>query len=511
MTGTTYEPDRVERFRAVVARRLGLHFDDTRLGGLAEAFERCVGASGIEAESYLGRLERASAPPTDMRELVDALTVGETYFFRNIQQFRAFAEVVLPERLSARSADRTLRILSAGCASGEEAYSLAIVLRERLAASEASASITGVDINAAALERASRGIYSKWSLRETPPSVSQRWFQPVGREHALDSSIRAAVHFEERNLADEASGVWPSEMYDAIFCRNVLMYFTPDAAHAVVARLSRALVPGGYLFLGHAETLRGLSHDFHLCHTHDTFYYQRKEGPLQTAKEARLGAGASWPAADVSLAQPDWASTWIETVQRSAKRIQELSEHHDGSTVGGAPSSGALGPTLEVRRAMDLLERERFAEALALLGDLPCEAARDPDVLLLRAVLLTHSGELEAAEKVCSELRGLDEMSAGAHYLLALCREGAGDRKGAEEHDLVAAYLDPGFAMPHLHLGLLARRAGDVRGARRQLREALSLLDREEPSRILFFGGGFTREALMRLCRAELHAAGGDE
>jgi chemotaxis protein methyltransferase CheR len=104
----------------------------------------------------------------------------------------------------------------------------------------------------------------------------------------------------------------------------------------------------------------------------------------------------------------------------------------------------------------------------------------------------------------------LDELSAGAHYLLALCREGAGDRAAASHHDQVAAYLDPGFAMPRLHLGLLARRGGDREAARNELGQALVLLQREDASRVLLFGGGFSRDALIALCRAELIRCGGE-
>ena len=107
------------------------------------------------------------------------------------------------------------------------------------------------------------------------------------------------------------------------------------------------------------------------------------------------------------------------------------------------------------------------------------------------------------------ELLEVDELNAGAHYALALCREGAGDARGAIDHDQVAVYLDGSFAMPRLHLGLMARKAGDREAARRELGHALELLEREDPSRVLLFGGGFRREALLALCRAEFAACGG--
>src|SRR5207244_970508 len=122
--------------------------------------------------------------------------------------------------------------------------------------------------------------------------------------------------------------------------------------------------------------------------------------------------------------------------------------------------------------------------------------------------LLTNSGDLAEAERVCRHLLELDELNAGAHYLLALCREQAGDARAAVDHNQAAAYLDPGFAMPHVHLGLVARRGGDLETARRELEQAWVLLSREDPARILLFGGGFSRQALAELCRAELTACG---
>jgi chemotaxis protein methyltransferase CheR len=131
-------------------------------------------------------------------------------------------------------------------------------------------------------------------------------------------------------------------------------------------------------------------------------------------------------------------------------------------------------------------------------------------VLQLRALLLTQAGELARAEQACAELLCLDELNAGAHYLLALCCEGRGELGLAREHDRIAIYLDAGFAMARLHLGLLLRRSGDRDGARRQLADALLLLQREDTARLLLFGGGFNRATLVALCRAELVAAGAE-
>ena len=351
--------------------------------------------------------------------------------------------------------------------------------------------------------------------------MQARWFSKSGRDFVLDDSIRESVRFEERNLASPHGALAATDTYDAIFCRNVLMYFLPEVAQRAVARLRRALVSSGYLFLGHAENLRGLSHGFpSLPHPRHLLLpaARRRRAPRRTPRRASRAAGRalSQAACEEDGRGEDWAVHWVDGVNRSSARIQELSERAIGRRAPfgfGAYLACVVGADNDRARhvsgALALLERERFSEALDVLAGLPRERAPDADVLLLRAALLTHSGQLAAAEDACHELRGLDEMSAGAHYLLALCREGTGDRPGAVQQHQAAAYLDPSFAMPRLHLGLLARRAGDARSAQRELREALALLAREDASRILLFGGGFAREALTQLCRAELRAAGG--
>ncbi len=496
----------VERFRGLVGLRLGLHFEDSKLSQLADVLAGRLGNASLPCEAYLNRLQSADPPREELRALARELTVGETYFFRNPDQFRAFSEVALPDR--ARREPRPVRILSAGCASGEEPYSLAILLAERVEPSW-NASIRAVDLNAYALARAARGRYSAWAFRETPNEVQGRWFRQHGRDFVLDERPRRFVTFEERNLADADPELWQPETYDVVFCRNVLMYFTPRNARTLVERIGRSMTPGGYLFLGHAETLRGISQEFHLRHTHGTFYYQRSEtaGPLPTPR-AGSRAEASVDAGPV-LSAVAGAATWIEAIGRASDRIHFLAQASERGTAGSAaPAPPGGPPPWDLGSALELLRAERFGEALDIVQGLPAEAAARSEVLLLRATLLTHSGQLLEAERACKELLGVDEFNAGAHYLLALCAEGRGDTEGARHHDQIAAYLDPGFAMPRLHMGLLARRAGDRNGAGKDLAEALDLLRREDGARLLLFGGGFNRGALAALCRAELAACG---
>jgi chemotaxis protein methyltransferase CheR len=507
-------PDRLdlERFRAMIARRFGLHYDDGKLDYLADVLRQRAESSGTSSfGAYVERLASLPAMSDELRTLVEQLTVNETFFFRNADNFRALMEYVLPERIRHMSHQRRLRILSAGCASGEEAYSLAIAVREALPDLESwDVKIVGIDVSTAMLTKAAQARYSPWSLRATHEDVRRRYFRAEGRDFLLDPQVKAMVTFEERNLLEADPSLWRAASYDVVFCRNVIMYFTPEAMREIVQRLGLSLVPGGFLFLGHAETLRGLSQEFHLCHTHDTFYYQKRGADsVDTGEPSWAIRTNASPTADL----PDvigGAASWIDAIQLASERIAQLIERpsrgREQEPVHPHPAvqSWDLGLVLEAMR------QERFSDALELLSALPPESHGEPDALLLRAVLLANSGKLADAETSCARLLALDELNAGAHYVMALCREHAADTAGAIEHDRTAIYLDAGFAMPHLHLGLMAKRAGDDDGARHELSQALLLLAREDASRLLLFGGGFSRDTLVALCRAELRAVGGD-
>lgn len=503
-------------FQSAIAERLGLRFDDGRLTFLAEVLARRVQARRLSAGAYLAALVARLEASDELSALARELTVGETYFFRHADQFHAFRDVALPERLSARALSRSLRLLSVGCASGEEPYSLAILLRERGLEPGFEVAIQGLDLNPDSLAKAAAGLYSPWSLRETPADLRERWFTQEGRDFRLARALRDSVRFAQHNLIADAPTLLQKGATDVIFCRNVLMYFTPAHAVAIVARLARALAPGGFLFLGHAETLRGLSHAFHLRHTHNTFYYQRRDDEDHALDD--VTPERSWSSSASPALEPkgDWVGPWLDAVARSSERIRELGSNAMAPAAPvptPAPPSESYPPPPRDNRLeqpLQLLRDDRFADALDAMHRLSPSEKADPAALLLRAALLTHQGDLSEAEGTCHELLRRDDLNAGAHYLLALCNERRGQLPAAVEHDLTAVYLDADFAMPHLHLGLMARKRLDGDTARRELGQALTLLEREEASRLLLFGGGFTRNTLLSLCRSELANLKGD-
>ena len=341
-----------------------------------------------------------------------------TYFFRGPAQFAALEEIVLPAAAASRS--RPIRILSAGCATGEEPYSIAISALRALRPLP-PIEILGVDLSPRAVERARANRYVPWTLRDTPEDVRRDYFESIEDEFAVIRAAAATVRFAEWDLL---AGGCPPGPWDVVFFRNISMFFTPDAACDVVADFAANMPSGAHLFLGLSENLRGRSNAFVLRHTHGAFYYERR-------------ADAAIP--------------------------PERGDDRSGGSVTKSPPD---------------VEDDALHAAIVALGD----------------------GRFADARAAAGRALARDGTDAGAHYVLALCDEHAGDTPAAVSHDEMAIHLDPMFSMPHLHLGVMARTRADAEAARAHMRMARQLLMREDGSRPLFFRGAVDRDALLALC-----------
>lgn len=512
---TDQHHDEFEQFAAVVTSRLGFHVHPHNKEQVELAMRHGLARTGCRSVAqYVARFGNEAFAQKELCEIALELTVSETYFFRHSEQFQAFVEVAIPERIRAKAAIRTLTVLSAGCASGEEAYSLSAAMADIPELRGWDIRVWGIDVNPHLVEAARRGRYSAWSLRGVSDGKRRQHFHLDGDVYVLDAKLKATVHFEPRNLLDEDSHFWRPEFFDVIFCRNVMIYFSSVAVRAVVDRLTRSLVPGGFLFLGPSETLRGISQEFHLRHTHGAFYYQRR-GPNEPMLPALQGV--STQPLQTLVDPPDMdKQAWASAIAGASDRIAALADQAGRGTpakgpphIPSKPNEAVFPAAKDLDEVRDFLRQERFNDALKAIHSLPQAAAGDSDTLLLQAVVLASMGDLSHAEQLCSQLLARDEMRPGAHYLMALCQERRGDLLSAAEHDQMAIYLEPPFAMPHLHLGLLAKRMGDMATARRELGEAIVLLEQEDASRILLFGGGFAREALVRFCQTVLDSTSG--
>ncbi|MGH9459161.1 MAG: CheR family methyltransferase, partial [Thermoanaerobaculia bacterium] len=264
----------------LVAAVLGLHFPQERWSDLGRGLAAAAPDLGEpDADAVARRLRARSLSRAEIEILASHLTIGETYFFRDPDALRLFEETIVPEVRRAREHERRIRIWSAGCATGEEPYSIAMLL-DRVLPPESGweATILGTDINPRFLRKAAEGIYGAWSFRAMPPGARERWFRSVGkRRWELDPRIRGRVTFVWLNLATDPFPALVSETngVDVIFCRNVLMYFARDRAEEVARKFHAALAPGGWLVVGPAETSATTFSPFEAVHAAGRTVYRK--------------------------------------------------------------------------------------------------------------------------------------------------------------------------------------------------------------------------------------------
>jgi len=303
-------------FRDLISQTAGLYFDESKRSILAQHIAERQAATNLPSFAAYYALLTGGNPNQRENErqlLLNNLTINETSFFRNQEHFATLREVALPEllKLRAKDSDRTLRFWSAGCASGEEPYSLAITLLEsRLAEGGWQFTVTGSDLDSHALKLAEHGVYGKRSLREVAGETFSRYFTPVpGSSDAKGEAsrfqivpqVKSLVSFSQFNLAAFPYNSYSYGNQDLIFCENVLIYFQSEMVPQVIENLYRCLRPGGYLFLGYAETLWQVPTRLELVSLPNTFCYRRPLSerperatfapPERTQPAARLGTG----------------------------------------------------------------------------------------------------------------------------------------------------------------------------------------------------------------------------
>ena len=447
MTSTSTTPN-FETLYTLLRARTGLSVSDTKRDNVAAAIQGMLDSLKLPSPQALAvRLEQEAADHVLWQELIDIVTVGETYFFRNLDQFTALRTEVLPAIIERRrrAGSKQLRLWSAGCATGEEPYSLAILLRELLPdIDDWQIALLATDLNTTSLERARRGLYRSWSFRnETPDDVRTRWFAPEADGYRLAPAIRGMVAFLPLNLvSDHYPSFESGTMHmDVIMCRNVTIYFDQDTTREIVRRLYQALTDDGWLVVGHAEPMASIYNGFEPRNFPNTVLYQ-KTSPA----EDKLPALEPFPVAPPILPVVIPPPLLIET--------RRLPQAPTGRT---QPEPAPVQP-LEITvddswdKAKEAADQENWNDALVWLARAEHEDKFQPQVYHLRAVIQLHLGDTEGALISLRQAIYCDPTFTLAHYTLGEVHEQQGDFKSAVRHWQIAQTtiraLDPKEQMP---------------------------------------------------------------
>ncbi|WP_166244797.1 CheR family methyltransferase [Paenibacillus turpanensis] len=269
----TLSLEQFHRLRDYIYQKTGIYFPDSKLYFMERRLIQRLEALGIQDINYYYSMLRFESSGAELQAFIEVLTVNETYFFREFHQLKCFAEEVLPELI--RREKGNLVFWSAGCSTGEEAYTLAIILCEMLRPENlARCRIIATDIDNKVLAFARKGCYGERSTRHIPAPYIRRYFEEDGNELRVTDELRRLVEFRQLNLMESAM-MRKMEHVDVIFCRNVLIYFDDQSRRQVALDFYQSIKDGGYVFLGHSESMSRITSIFQLRKFQHSIIYQK--------------------------------------------------------------------------------------------------------------------------------------------------------------------------------------------------------------------------------------------
>lgn len=491
----------IDELRPWVEAETGMDFSGDRIARLEDAVDRVL--TRREPRTRLDRLlEHPQERALFLERLSAELTVGESFFFRNEHHFRALREHVLPAILRDNEQKREIRIWSAGCAGGEEPYSLAILLDQEIGRRRNwRVSILGTDLNPDFLARAREARYRPWSFRNTAIHEDRTCFQKEGDIVRVAPHIREMTRFAYLNLVKD---VYPSPLtgtlgLDLILFRNVAIYLKPEITRLIIERFHRALRPGGWLLLGETEVSLAPTDGFEARRFDQATFHQKSPHAddataslappppvlatslAETTSEVMQGAfaAAPRPSADTAPTLPEWVP--LPTRRTLATTLAEST----------------------VQRIDRLLSERRFDEMQRAVETIPARPERARVRLRLARELLACA-EIAWARQLLAQCLTEEPLMIDAQLLDASLAEESGDLGRAEQSYRRALYIDRNCPMAHFHLALVLQQRGDLRNAERSLKTTLKLIEGRPPHDPVAYGEGVCYGRLSEMARTVL-------
>ena len=485
-------------FKELLLRTCGSSFEKEREQALSKGLCKRMGTLGIDThDTYHSLLLR---DPDELLRLTELLTVNETYFFREPEHLNLMVEKLLPE-LMAGYRQRPVRIVSAGCSTGEEPYSVAIMLRERFGAeSERLFTITGVDIDSNVIASAKNGVYGRNSFRGMSRIIQERYFEPVAPGgYRVRDAVRKMVGFEVVNLLGPS---YPHRMQlpDIILYRNVSIYFPGQVQREIFGKLAELLVDGGCLLVGASETIH---HDVGILSLvkEDSLFFYRKTPPLIFEERRMSSRYSSNPERLLVGASPGYVAR-SEVPQGRGRQgyAHELS--------GKQPLNVSMVPDVRARfdEAVLLAHNKKHDKALAVLDAIIGQDSAFEKAYCLKGSLLLDASRFDEAKIVCESVLIRDPFCLVAYLMLGMIARQKGDDEAALRRFREAIYLDAACWLAHFYSAEILFTQQETKRARSSYETAVRILEKGSLKELgqAFFPLTFNAEQFIVICRHKL-------
>jgi len=474
----------LQRLSDCLTAKVGLYFAKRNWKELQQKMTAAMTDFGFDrVEEFIESLPSLSPTQNQIEILASHLTVGETYFFRERKVFEILERSLLPDLIAARrNTEKRLRFWSAGCCTGEEPYSIAILLHKMLPDLKAwNISILATDINPRFLHKASEGIYGKWSFRDCPQWVQEKYFRRSKKDRfEILPDIRNMVTFAYLNLVEDSYPDLSNQTnaMDVIFCRNVLMHFAEEPAKKVVHNLSRSLIDDGWLVISPTESVYIPSPPFAAVRFPHAVLY-KKDGKPRRAEEIPHVFVPLLHKEEAAPAKPRVDPAPVHEIKKTVKRSEAKEKE----------AEKLLPPYV---KAQALYERGRYGEATRELLELVSHDQDTVTALTLLARTYANQGDLMEARRWCERAITKDKLVSGLHYLRATILMEQGAAEEAVMSLKRALYLDPDFVLAHFAMGVLNSRRGKLKETGKHFKNVITLLRNCPQEKILPESDGIT-------------------
>ncbi len=487
-----------------ISENLGLYFPKKRWDDLRDKFQLASIEFGFSnAESCINWLLSAPLTQEQIETLSSYLTIGETNFYRDQNIYNELERHVLPELINSRcKIGKYIRIWSAGCSSGEEPYSIAILLHKMITdLKDWNISILATDINPRALKKAKEGIYNKWSFRGTPKWVKDGYFSRT-RENSykIKPYIKKMVTFSYHNLANDP---YPSLLnntsaIDIIFCRNVIMYFRPQLVIKIIKRFYRSLLDGGWLIVSGSEGSSVHMSRFVMVNLPDAIFFRKdlsKSGvveeflektPVSTHQTLFDYDPEAFPV--VPLPVPESPPQPREVIIKSRREQPKTEEVQQKAC----------------EEAMVLYEQGNYPEVENILIDCLLHDKKNHKAMTLLAKACSNQGKFSKAVEWCEKEIAINKFNPGCHYRLALIFQEQGKMEEAISSLNRSIYLDPNYVLAHYTLGNLILRKGNIKKAEKYFDNSLSILNTYKEEDIIPESDGVSAGRLIEIIKTKI-------
>ncbi len=485
-----------DKFRQYIEGRTGIYIDDSKQNSFKISLDARMGILGIkDYDAYYSLITTNARGKKEFDELLNLILIKETFFFRDDRQLNVLTKNILPE-LIERKKEKEIKIWSAGCATGEEPYSIAMAIMESHLPDNSNVSIYATDISEGVLKRAKEGIYNKSSMRAIDKEMLNKYFTHRNGWYYLNDRVKQRIRFDAINLIEP---FFPGEAdhVDIVFCKNVIIYFRLDTVKKVIRRFYNALTNGGCLFVGHSESLWQISDDFELEEISGIFLY-RKDGKNKMVsvkkRSQQMGKAVNimdftcqrLPSSLMKKAAPHNTLTPQVVREKASQQHVGLMHKKDVSKwmKKGVPPAGV----------------DNYESVLEDIEEVLQDDPKNAKVHLLAGEIYANMGLYDKALRKGMDVLEVNDLSDNAYLLIGSIYYKIGEKEKAVSSFKKAIYLDDNSILAHYYLGNLYKDAGLIEQAVNEYKHVICIFETNPESKERLVGEVFTVKQLKEIC-----------